>query len=57
MTSEMQSIMKGGGRNTILTTATNNAAKTLIVEFLQAALILYAQWPGLPIAKQDYSSY
>ncbi len=33
-------------------TATQNAAQTVIVEYPQATLILYAQWPGLATVKQ-----
>ncbi len=32
-------------------TAAQNAAQTVIVEYLQATLILYAQWPGLATVK------
>ncbi len=42
--SKMESMTKGGARNTILTTVTQNAAQTVIVEYLQVTLTLYAQW-------------
>ncbi len=36
-----------------MTTETQDAPRTVIVECLQAALILYARWPGLTNESQD----
>ncbi len=38
-------------------TATQNATQTVIVEDLQAMLILYTQWPGLATVENDRPSH
>ncbi len=53
----MEMTEKDGARYTITTTTTQNAAQTVIVKYLLAALIFYAQWPGLATVKQDRLNY
>ncbi len=51
--SKVESMTKRDTRDTILKTASYDATETVIVENLQATLILYAQRPGLATVKQD----
>ncbi len=52
--SKMKLTAKDGARYTIKTNATQNAAQTVIVEYLQATLVPFAQWPGLATVEQDH---
>ncbi len=41
----MELMTKRGAQNMIVTTATQNTTQICFVEYLQATLILYTQWP------------